>query len=135
VTTSRAGGCLCGAVRYRLEGDPLASTTCQCRTCRKATASAIVPWLHLDGTKLVYTAGRPAEFQSSPGVTRSFCGRCGTPLTYWTTVYGPNIDVTTASLDDPEAFPPIGHFWTSHRLGWLQLADGLPGVEEGLPSD
>jgi hypothetical protein len=135
MSTIHEGGCLCGAVRYRIVGDPIASTTCHCRTCRKATASALVPWLHLDATKLTYSAGKPAEFQSSPGVTRTFCGRCGTPLTYWTTSYGPRIDVTTASLDDPEAFPPMAHFWTSHKVGWLKLADELPTFEEGLPSE
>lgn len=55
------------------------------------------------------------------------------PLTYWKTSFGPTIDVTTCSLDDPEAFPPVGHLWTSRRLGWVQLADGLPCFEEGPP--
>jgi len=129
------GGCLCGAVRYRIDGEPLSSGTCQCRTCRKASAAAIVPWLHLDAAKFAFSAGQPVEFKSSPSVTRSFCGRCGTPLTYWTTSYGRTIDVTTCSLDDPEAFPPIGHVWTSHKLSWVKLADGLPCLEEGVPSD
>jgi hypothetical protein len=135
MTKTHEGGCLCGTVRYRLDGDPLASGTCQCRTCRKATASALVPWLHLDATRFAFTAGQPVEFHSSPEVTRTFCGRCGTPLTYWTKSYGPKIDVTTVSLDDPEAFPPMGHLWTSHKLGWLELTDGLPSLAEGLPSE
>lgn len=127
------GGCLCGAVRYRMEGKPLGSGTCQCRTCRKASAAAIVPWLHLDATRFAFTLGRPVEFKSSEAVTRTFCGRCGTPLTYWTMAYGPKIDVTTCSLDDPEAFPPEGHVWTSHKLGWFKLTDGLPVFAEGAP--
>jgi hypothetical protein len=129
------GGCLCGAVRYRIDGQPLFSTTCQCRTCRKASAAAIVPWLHLDAASLAFTAGQPVEFESSPPVRRTFCGRCGTPLTYRHTSYGPKIDVTTCSLDDPEALPPLVHVWTSHKLSWLKLADGLPFFEEGAPSD
>lgn len=128
------GGCLCGDVRYRIHGEPLVSTTCQCRTCRKASAAAIVPWLHLDASSFSFTAGTPVEFRSSPSVTRTFCGRCGTPLTYWITDYGPAIDVTTASLDEPNAFPPVFHVWTSHKLGWVQLSDGLPYFEEGPPS-
>jgi hypothetical protein len=129
------GGCLCGAVRYRIQGAPIASTTCACRTCRKASAAALVPWLHLDAASFAFTAGKPVEFASSPGVTRTFCGRCGTPLTYWTTSYGTTIDVTTASLDDPEAFPPVIHVWTSHAPSWLKLSDGLPYFEEGPPSE
>ena len=135
MTRTIEGGCLCGAVRYRIEGQPLASGTCQCRTCRKASAAAIVPWLHLDGATFAFVAGKPVEFKSSPAVTRTFCGRCGTPLTYWTTRYGPAIDVTTGSLDDPDAFPPIAHVWTSQKLGWVELADGLPCLPEGPPSE
>ena len=127
------GGCLCGAVRYRVAGAPIVSATCQCRTCRKASAAAIVPWIHVDAAHFAITAGRPVEFASSPSVTRTFCGRCGTPLTYWKTSYGPKIDVTTCSLDDPDAFAPSVHLWTSHRLGWMALADGLPSFDEAPP--
>ena len=135
MTRTVEGGCLCGEVRYRIQGEPLASGTCQCRTCRKASAAAIVPWLHLDAANFTFIVGKPVEFKSSPPVTRTFCGRCGTPLTYWTTNHGPTIDVTTGSLDDPEVFPPIAHVWTSHKLGWVKLADGLPCLEEGPPSE
>ena len=70
--------------------------------------------------------GTPAEFPSSPAVTRSFCGRCGTPLTYSHADYSDRIDVMTCILDDPEAFPPTEHVWTSEKLTWIKLADGLP---------
>jgi hypothetical protein len=80
--TTIEGGCLCGAVRYRIHGEPIVSGTCQCRSCRKASAAAIVPWLQVSSEQFAFTAGQPVEFQSSPPVTRSFCGRCGTPLTY-----------------------------------------------------
>jgi hypothetical protein len=135
MTRTIEGGCLCGEVRYRIQGEPLVSATCQCRTCRKASAAAIVPWLHLEAANLSFIAGEPVAFKSSPPVMRTFCGRCGTPLTYWTADYGPTIDVATGSLDDPDAFPPIVHFWTGHRLRWVELADGLPSFEEGPPSE
>jgi hypothetical protein len=129
------GGCLCGAVRYSIRSEPLISGTCQCQTCRKASAAAIVPWLTVSSEHFVFTAGGPTEYNSSPQATRTFCGRCGTPLTYRHTSYeGKKIDVTAASLDDPEAFPPQGHIWTSHKLKWFKLADGLPCFEESAPS-
>lgn len=127
------GGCLCRAVRYRIQGEPLVSGTCQCRTCRRASGAAIVPWIHVSSDGFSFTAGEPVRFNSSPSVTRTFCGRCGTPLTYWKPSYERTIDVTTCSLDEPNAFPPVGHVWTSHQLEWLKLADGLPCFEEGPP--
>ena len=125
------GGCLCGAVRYRIQGEPLISSTCQCRSCRRASGAAIVPWITVNSEHFALTTGQPVEFNSSPPVTRTFCGRCGTPLTYRNTSYVGKIDVTTCSLDDPEAFPPVGHVWTSHKLTWVKVADGLPCLEEG----
>ena len=135
MTQTIEGGCLCGGVRYRIQGEPLISGTCQCRSCRKASAAAIVPWIHLNSANFSFTADQPVDFNSSPSVTRTFCGRCGTPLTYWKTSYARTIDVTTCSLDDPEAFPPVGHVWASHKLSWVKLADGLPCFEEGPPSN
>jgi hypothetical protein len=129
------GGCLCGAVRYRIQGKPLISGTCQCRTCRRASAAAIVPWITVNAEDFAFTAGEPVDYKSSPPATRTFCGRCGTPLTFNHTSYeGKKIDVTTVSLDDPEAFPPEGHVWTSQKLRWIKLADGLPCFEESAPS-
>lgn len=125
------GGCLCGAVRYRIQREPLTSTTCQCRSCRRASAAAIVPWITVNSEHFAFNAGQPVEFNSSPPVTRTFCGRCGTPLTYRNTGYVGKIDVTTCSLDDPDAFPPVGHVWASHKLSWVKLADGLPCHEAG----
>ena len=128
------GGCLCREVRYRIDTTTVFSATCECRSCRKASAAAIVPWIHLGTENFTFTAGKAVEFQSSPGVVRTFCGRCGTPLTYRKDDYGPMIDVTTCSLDDPNAFPPMIHTWASHRLDWLKLDDGVPSLPEG-PTD
>ncbi len=128
------GGCLCGAVRYRIASQPLISGTCQCRTCRRASAAAIVLWITVNADDFTYTAGQPVAYNSSAPATRTFCGRCGSPLTYSHISYaGRKLDVTTVSLDDPEAFPPEGHIWTSHKLGWIKLADGLPCFEESAP--
>ena len=71
-----------------------------------------------------FTKGTPARYRSSP-VVRTFCARCGTSLTYQHTSFPDEIDVTIASLDDPAVFPPADHIWTSERIAWLELGDGL----------
>jgi len=50
-------------------------------------------------------------------------------LTYQHADFPAAIDVTTCSLDDPEAFPPADHLFVSHRLRWLQVNDHLPAHE------
>jgi hypothetical protein len=57
---------------------------------------------------------------------RTFCARCGTALTYQHERFADEVDVTTASLDDPAAFPPADHTWDGERTAWLDLRDGRP---------
>jgi hypothetical protein len=128
--SSFEGRCLCGAVRYRLNGEPLVSGMCHCRTCRRTCAAPMLPFITFPLNRFTLTRGKPAEFHSSPQVTRSFCGVCGTPLTYRNDGHGDEIDVMTCSLDDPEVCPPSHHIWVSHKLGWVQLSDGLPAYDK-----
>jgi hypothetical protein len=69
--------------------------------------------------------GEPSRFRSSARATRSFCGHCGTQLIFQSEDTPDEIDVTTCSLDDPEAEPPRDHTHVSSRLRWIQLCDGL----------
>ncbi len=130
----RQGGCLCGAVRYRVEGEPLSSAVCHCRTCRKAASAPALPFATFPVTAVAFTQGEPTEFRSSSAVTRGFCGQCGSPLTYRNDAKPSSIDVMTCSLDDPEAFAPGYHVWVSHKLTWERLADGLPAYETTRPT-
>jgi hypothetical protein len=59
-------------------------------------------------------------------VLRTFCGRCGTPLTYQNDDSPETIDVTTASLDEPQRFAPSREIWLDHRLAWEPVNEALP---------
>ena len=72
--------------------------------------------------RLRYLAGRPARFHSSPGVTRTFCGRCGTPLTYEGARWPGEVHLLVGSLDHPERLAPEGDAFVEERLPWLHLA-------------
>ena len=125
------GGCLCGTVRYRIDGKPDSSGICHCRTCRKAASTPVSPFLTVHRARFHITHGAVTGYASSPGVTRGFCGRCGSPLTYRNATAPDTIDVMTCSLDDPEAHPPTFHVWTSHALAWAGATDGMPSHAEG----
>jgi hypothetical protein len=128
------GGCFCGRVRYVVASMPMASMICHCRTCRRIAAAPIVPWVTFARNSFRFERGEPASFQSSEGVRRPCCPACGTALTYETAKWPDEIDVTTCSLDDPEAFPPTHHSWISHDLAWLRTRDGLPAFSQSRPS-
>ena len=120
------GGCACGAVRYRASTRPRQSMICHCRDCRRAAGAPVVAWVTFARTDLAMSAAQPAAFASSPSVRRTFCGGCGTPLTYTHASRPDEIDVTTCSLDDPDAFPPTHHAQLAEDLHWVRFGDGLP---------
>jgi hypothetical protein len=123
---SVTGGCHCGAIRYALSAKPSASMICHCRTCRGVSGAPILAWITVAAEHFAITQGRPKRYASSAKVQRLLCGQCGTQLTYARTDEPGSIDITTASLDKPNAFPPTHHSWTSHDLAWLKFADRLP---------
>jgi hypothetical protein len=124
------GGCFCGAVRYRARGEPSNTMVCHCRTCRRVAGAPVVAWVTFARDQFEFTGASPAGFASSAPVRRTFCAACGTPLTYVHADAPSTIDVTTATLDDPEAFPPTHHSWLGHDLSWVRFGDGLPTFQE-----
>ena len=123
---THTGGCLCGAVRYRVDEDPVRSGLCHCRTCRRTASAPALPFTSFPTATFVFEKGEPRRYASSPGVTRSFCGDCGSPLTYRSDAEPGFLDVMTVTLDDPDAYPPADHLWVSEKLAWDIVADGLP---------
>jgi hypothetical protein len=134
-----AGGCLCGAVRFRAAGPPLWVAHCHCESCRRATAAAMATYAGYPRARVVFTKGRPASHGSSPGVTRGFCAGCGTPLGYESTRWPGELHLFLCTFDDPAALAPRAHVHTAEQLAWLHLADGLPRyartAAEGPPLD
>jgi hypothetical protein len=112
------GGCLCGAVRFRVSGTPRYSVICHCATCRKASGAPSVAWLTFALSQFEFLSGEPRIYRSSPGVIRRFCGTCGSGISYETAKYPDSIDLTTMTLDDPQSFPPTGEVWLEHRVSW-----------------
>jgi hypothetical protein len=74
--------------------------------------------------------GAPKFYRSSPGIRRSFCLCCGTPLSYEDERLPDEIYFTVGVFDKPEQFEPVLHGWTSRSLDWLHLDDELPRYKE-----
>ncbi len=127
------GGCLCGAVRYRLEDPPLHAGYCHCRICQRAAGAPVVAWGTWPADRFTWLQGEPRTFASSARGERSFCPSCGTPLTFVDPGDPAFVDVTLASLDDPAAFAPQSHIWTMSRVRWLDIRDELPRYTGARP--
>lgn len=114
------GGCFCKAIRYRISGVPLSSVICHCNSCRAACSAPSVAWLTVDRAQFQVLSGYPQLFQSSQDVIRRFCRNCGCQLLYENAASPNTIDVTTVSLDMPEAYPPNLEVWLEQKLAWQE---------------
>jgi hypothetical protein len=129
--TGLTGRCLCGAVRYRCGPRLYPPTLCHCESCRRAAGAHVVGWITVRESSAAFTAGEPQRFASSRGVERTFCGTCGTPLTYRSERRAGELDFTIGSLDSPGAAVPVDHIWMMDAPPWDRPDDGLPQYPRG----
>jgi hypothetical protein len=124
---SLAGGCQCGAVRYRLDAELGSASLCHCRMCQKASGGPFMAFSSLTpASALIVTRGAISTFVSSDIAERGFCARCGTPLTY-RFLSTDRISVTLGSLDDPNSIEPQSQLGLESKVSWLPEALTLAG--------
>lgn len=122
--TAWTGGCQCGAVRFRVEGELGRASICHCRMCQKAFGGFYGPYVGVDAARLAWTRGAPKHFQSSNLVRRGFCGDCGTQLTFETPR---SIDLAIGAFDEPAAIRPLIQIGVDSKLPWVDDLADLPG--------
>ena len=122
---TRRGRCLCGAVSYRIEGDPGGVAYCHCSMCRRqtghfyATISIKREQLTIDGEASV------SWYASSDEARRGFCARCGSAL-FWKSTASNDIAVLAGSLDKPTGLQGEGHIFVADKGDYYEIADDLP---------
>ncbi|WP_396593171.1 GFA family protein [Brevundimonas sp. R86498] len=126
---SLTGGCHCGGIRYAVSAAPVRHSLCHCTDCRRSAGAPAVAWAVFPREAVVIT-GEPVWYASSSEARRGFCGRCGTGLFYASDVIFPGeIDLQTATLDDPDALPLDAQVQIAERIGWMAHLDRLPAFE------
>jgi hypothetical protein len=126
------GGCLCGAVRYRISAGPVAeSGYCHCRTCQRQSGAPVVAWFAVPPARLIFLAGEPAKYRASDFASREFCAVCGTYLLFREDDASATLGVNTATLDEPALAPPGFHIYAESRIVWFETADDLPRFKRG----
>lgn len=124
------GGCRCGAVGVRAVGEPSIVVYCYCADCRRSSGApaSLFAGYRADGVEM--DRGAVEVYASSPGVVRSFCPTCGTPLSYEDARLEGEVYVHVGVFDDLELFEPEAHSWVSQKPGWIVIRDDLPRYEE-----
>jgi hypothetical protein len=128
------GGCLCGAVRYRISAPPIDSGYCHCRMCQKSSGGPVQASAEIPVAGFALIRGELKAYRSSAAAVRHFCPNCGSQITFRAAVDPTYISVNTPTLDRPEALAPRKHIWRESRIGWFEAEDDLPRYDrEGPP--
>jgi hypothetical protein len=134
--TQYAGGCLCGAVRYEAEGEPLYAGHCYCGDCRKASGSGFVPFMGFASGAVRFT-GLTRQFRSKSfrgnDAVRNSCPVCGSLVFGGEAGKDETHTIYAGSLDDPSCFQPKIAIFVRDRPAWAVIPVGLTTYETMPP--
>lgn len=135
-TDLRHGGCLCGAVRYEVEGPLAPIQLCHCGQCRKAQGSPFAANIPVATTAFRMVRGEESlrEFRASPGKRRVFCGTCGSPIFSQRDEAPELLRLRAGSLDDDAGLSVGLHIQAASRAAWCPIRDELPAYPGAGPA-
>lgn len=121
------GGCLCGGVRYRVDGPLRDVIGCHCSQCRR-TSGHYVAATSTAAERLSFTSAETLRwYDSSDRAQRGFCGRCGSNL-FWRPLDATpsRISIMAGTLDSPTHLRMSQHIFVADKSDYYSLQDGLP---------
>jgi hypothetical protein len=128
------GGCLCGAIRYELAGEPVFQVACHCRDCQYTSGGAPTLAVVVPRAALKITKGEARTHwvtaDSGAKVGRSFCAQCGTPIFSEPSGIGEIAVIKVGSLDDPSAFKVQADIWMKSAQPWHRPHEGAAQFDE-----
>ena len=135
--TEITGGCFCGAIRYEIEGAPFRIANCHCDDCRKATGAAYSTNVFFKEEQITVLRGSTKKFDhvadSGNGMTKEFCGNCGSQI-FGTGAMRPGvIHVKVGTIDDASFVAPDVNLYTSHALGCTLIDENVDNFETMPP--
>jgi hypothetical protein len=129
---AREGGCSCGAVRYRLNAEPLFVHCCHCLNCQRQTGSAFVINVLIETDRVEVLSGepQPVDVPRDDGSTQRIfrCPECEVAV-FSQYTYPAVRFVRAGTLDDPSSIEPDVHIFTRSKLPWVTLPDTTPAFD------
>jgi mannose-6-phosphate isomerase-like protein (cupin superfamily) len=127
------GGCLCGEVRFEVDGPFLRAGHCHCSRCRKHSGAAVCTQARVrrEQFRLLCGADRVRVFRPGDGAVKAFCKICGSSLFGGTWPEGEEVSIRMGSLDGDPGIRPQFHTFVDSRAPWDEITDSLPRHPEG----
>ena len=128
--TTRTGGCLCGAVRFEVSGQPHVAGACYCRDCQYTSGGGASYGEMYPAEAVTLTKGQPRDIvvtaESGSDVHRLFCPDCGVHLISYNSANPQFRAIKAGVLDDPSGFRSQGSLWTRSAQPWHRIPDDVP---------
>lgn len=139
MTKTLTGGCSCGNIRYECSENPIVQLICHCRDCQQSSGSAYAPIVFVPSDRLSFTKAKPKYHEVTTATNRklqrSFCSKCGCPVSgRWPD--SPLCQILqVSSLDDPSIFTPRVEVWVSRAHSWHSLHPDTVKFDQGPSAD
>ena len=134
MSINKIGSCLCGEVKFEIDGEFDRFFLCHCEYCRKDTGSAHAANLFSSTAKLTWVSGEDnVRIFNLPSTrhTKSFCATCGSALPT-VKAQGKLIIVPAGSLDSEISIRPNAHLFVASKAGWDEALEEVPKLD-GFP--
>jgi len=120
------GGCLCGAMRYEVDGPLTDVANCHCSMCRRFHGAAFATYAKIGVEHFRWLSGQDllTAYETSPGIGWAFCRICGSSL--GVPMHGKLSEITLGSLDTDPGVRPAEHIFVGSKAAWFEITDTLP---------
>ena len=129
------GSCLCGRVRYAVEGPLADAGNCHCSMCRKGHGTEYATYAMVDPERFAWTSGEKlvSGYESSANEFRLFCCRCGSVLG---SSEGRRVgQITLGTVDADPGIAPRSHIFVASKAAWCEIDEALPQFPEWPPGE
>lgn len=120
------GRCYCGATEIHATTAPIAVAYCHCSDCRRVTGAPVAAFAAFESASVTFSPNEGRVINVTPGVVRSFCPTCGSPLAGRYDYLPDTVYIAVGLLDQSDKFPPQLHAHHASKLAWLPIDDDLP---------
>ena len=125
MSETHRGRCFCGAVSFEIDTPIKWCVLCHCESCRRHCSSPLTAFIGVDHGQWRWTGAVPKIHRSSPGVERTFCGECGSAISFCSQNMSGLMNFHVTAMEHPEQFAPTMHVAYEEKLPWLHVSDDL----------